>query len=110
MGEDLIFANSIVVADDLLAREACPVAALSTASGSSCPLGDFVVFDSVGRGDGGSVSEEVRVTSVARETLRSQPTDGLRQSPSPPAVPESGVEGGVGMGGLVLGLVLLRCV
>ncbi|GAB2275899.1 hypothetical protein Dimus_010646, partial [Dionaea muscipula] len=40
---------------------------------------------------GGSVSEEVRVTSVTREALRSQPTDGLRQPPSSPAVPESGV-------------------
>ncbi|GAB2302744.1 hypothetical protein Dimus_036739, partial [Dionaea muscipula] len=33
---------------------------------------------SMGLGDGGSVSEEVRVASVAREALRSQPTDGLR--------------------------------
>ncbi|GAB2286634.1 hypothetical protein Dimus_021028 [Dionaea muscipula] len=40
---------------------------------------------------GGSVSEEVRVASAAREALRSQPTDGLRQPPSSPAVPESGV-------------------
>ncbi|GAB2294970.1 hypothetical protein Dimus_029160 [Dionaea muscipula] len=71
MGEDFIFANSIVVAEDLHAREACPVAAMSPASGSSCPLGDSVVFDSVGWGDGGSVSEEVRVALVARETLRS---------------------------------------
>ncbi|GAB2302438.1 hypothetical protein Dimus_036449 [Dionaea muscipula] len=85
--------------DAPFAHDACPVAALSPPSGSSCPLGVSVGCDHVGRGDGGSVSEEVRVTSVARETLRSQPTDGLRQSPSFPAVPESGVEGGAGMGG-----------
>ncbi|GAB2301815.1 hypothetical protein Dimus_035841, partial [Dionaea muscipula] len=33
-------------------------------------------------GFGGTVSEEVRVATVAREALRSQPTDGLRQPPS----------------------------
>ncbi|GAB2270695.1 hypothetical protein Dimus_005566, partial [Dionaea muscipula] len=48
----------------------------------------------LGMGNGGAVSEEVRAASVARETLRSQPTDGLRQPPSSPTVPESGVEGG----------------
>ncbi|GAB2302929.1 hypothetical protein Dimus_036922, partial [Dionaea muscipula] len=46
----------------------------------------------VGRGDGASVSEEVRGAPVAREALRSQPTDGLRQPPSLPAVPESGAK------------------
>ncbi|GAB2294971.1 hypothetical protein Dimus_029161, partial [Dionaea muscipula] len=55
---------------------------------------------SVGLGDGGSVSEEVRVTSVVGEALRSQPTDGLRQPPSSSAVPKSGVEGGAGMEGI----------
>ncbi|GAB2275947.1 hypothetical protein Dimus_010693 [Dionaea muscipula] len=39
----------------------------------------------VGQGDGGSVSEEVRGAPVAREALRSQPTDRLRQPPSSPA-------------------------
>ncbi|GAB2292563.1 hypothetical protein Dimus_026799, partial [Dionaea muscipula] len=53
----------------------------------------------VGRGDGVSVSEEVRGAPVAREALRSQPTDGLRQPPSFPAVPESGAEVGVRMEG-----------
>ncbi|GAB2303046.1 hypothetical protein Dimus_037038 [Dionaea muscipula] len=48
----------------------------------------------LGMGIGGAVSEEVRAASVARETLRSQPTDGLRQFPSSPTVPECGVEGG----------------
>ncbi|GAB2290418.1 hypothetical protein Dimus_024696, partial [Dionaea muscipula] len=48
---------------------------------------------------GGSVSEEVRVASVAKEALRSQPTDGLRQPPSSSTVPESGAKGGVGMDG-----------
>ncbi|GAB2270705.1 hypothetical protein Dimus_005576 [Dionaea muscipula] len=46
----------------------------------------------VGQGDGASVSEEVRGAPVAREALRSQPTDGLRQPLSFPAMPESGVE------------------
>ncbi|GAB2303160.1 hypothetical protein Dimus_037156 [Dionaea muscipula] len=50
-------------------------------------------------GHGGPVSEEVRVTPAAREALRSQPTDGLRQPPSSPVLPVSGAEGGVGMDG-----------
>ncbi|GAB2302766.1 hypothetical protein Dimus_036760, partial [Dionaea muscipula] len=55
--------------------------------------------DSVGLCDGGLVSEEARVSPVAREALRLQPTDGLRQPPSSPVVPVSGAEGGVGKDG-----------
>ncbi|GAB2268470.1 hypothetical protein Dimus_003427, partial [Dionaea muscipula] len=44
----------------------------------------------VGLGDGGVVREEARVSPVARVAVRSQPTDGLRQPPSSPAVPVSG--------------------
>ncbi|GAB2268453.1 hypothetical protein Dimus_003411 [Dionaea muscipula] len=53
----------------------------------------------VGMGDGGVVREEARVSPVAREALRSQPTDGLRQPPSSPAVPVSEV--------VLLGLLFL---
>ncbi|GAB2288111.1 hypothetical protein Dimus_022455 [Dionaea muscipula] len=45
--------------------------------------------DSIGLCGGGLVSEEARVSPVAREALRSQPTDGLRQPPSSPVVPSS---------------------
>ncbi|GAB2282177.1 hypothetical protein Dimus_016728 [Dionaea muscipula] len=41
----------------------------------------------------GWVSEEGRVSPVAREILRPQPADGLRQSPSSPVDPVSGTEG-----------------
>ncbi|GAB2281370.1 hypothetical protein Dimus_015966, partial [Dionaea muscipula] len=44
----------------------------------------------------GLVSEEGWVSPVAREALRSQPADGLRQSPSPPMEPMIGAEGGGG--------------
>ncbi|GAB2290415.1 hypothetical protein Dimus_024693 [Dionaea muscipula] len=54
-------------------------------------LGGSVLRGSVGLGDGGSVSEEVWFTPTAREALRLQPIDGLRQPPSSSAVPESGV-------------------
>ncbi|GAB2302372.1 hypothetical protein Dimus_036386 [Dionaea muscipula] len=54
----------------------------------------------LGVGDGGLVSEEARALPVAREALRSQPTDGLRQPPLTPAVPVSGAEGGVGKDGI----------
>ncbi|GAB2302384.1 hypothetical protein Dimus_036398 [Dionaea muscipula] len=48
---------------------------------------------------GGWVREEARVSPVVREALRSQPTDGLRQPPSSPVVPVSGVESGDGKDG-----------
>ncbi|GAB2290421.1 hypothetical protein Dimus_024699 [Dionaea muscipula] len=38
-------------------------------------------------GDGGLVREEAQVSPMAREALRSQPTDGLRHAPSSPAEP-----------------------
>ncbi|GAB2286235.1 hypothetical protein Dimus_020656, partial [Dionaea muscipula] len=47
-------------------------------------------------GDGGLVREEARVSSLVREALRSQPTDGLRKPPSTPVVPVSGAESGDG--------------
>ncbi|GAB2297436.1 hypothetical protein Dimus_031540, partial [Dionaea muscipula] len=53
--------------------------------------GGLVCDGRVGQCDGGSVSEEVRAASAVREALRSQPTDGLRQSPSASAVPVSGI-------------------
>ncbi|GAB2297587.1 hypothetical protein Dimus_031681 [Dionaea muscipula] len=94
----------------LHAGDSQPVAVVSSCSphlgcdsrpvaGDSGPVAESLFCGIKGLGDGGLVSEEVRVTSVTREALRSQPTDGLRQPPSPPAVPVSGVEGGVGMDG-----------
>ncbi|GAB2270696.1 hypothetical protein Dimus_005567 [Dionaea muscipula] len=47
-----------------------------------------------GRVSRGSVSEEGRVLPVAKEALRPQPTDGLRQRSSTPVEPMSAVEGG----------------
>ncbi|GAB2290435.1 hypothetical protein Dimus_024714 [Dionaea muscipula] len=49
---------------------------------------------SVGRVGDGLVSEEGRVSSVAREALRSQPADGLRQPPSSAVYPVISAEGG----------------
>ncbi|GAB2278829.1 hypothetical protein Dimus_013503 [Dionaea muscipula] len=43
---------------------------------------------------GGLVREEDRVSPVVREALRSQPSDGLRQSPSSSVLPVSGAESG----------------
>ncbi|GAB2296343.1 hypothetical protein Dimus_030466 [Dionaea muscipula] len=48
---------------------------------------------------GGLVSEEGQVLPVAREALRPQPTDGLRQPSSAPVEPVSGVEGEGGLEG-----------
>ncbi|GAB2292527.1 hypothetical protein Dimus_026762 [Dionaea muscipula] len=111
IGEGLGLATSSVVVETHKAAiihvdDARPVAetghvgsarpvAVASKCGPTLPL----FCGSVGLGDGGSVSEEVRVASVAREALRSQPTDGLRQPPLSPTVPESGAEGGVGMDG-----------
>ncbi|GAB2288122.1 hypothetical protein Dimus_022466 [Dionaea muscipula] len=44
----------------------------------------------------GLVSEEGQVLPVAREAVRPQPTDWLRQPPSSPVKPVIGTEGGVG--------------
>ncbi|GAB2283823.1 hypothetical protein Dimus_018310, partial [Dionaea muscipula] len=49
---------------------------------------------SVGRVGDGLVSEEGRVSPVAREALRPQPADGLRQPPSSPVDPVIGAESG----------------
>ncbi|GAB2290442.1 hypothetical protein Dimus_024721 [Dionaea muscipula] len=54
---------------------------------------------SVSLDGGGMVSEEGRVLPVAREALRPQPTDGLRQPSSVPVEPVSGVSGGGGHDG-----------
>ncbi|GAB2286239.1 hypothetical protein Dimus_020660 [Dionaea muscipula] len=53
----------------------------------------------VGSVGGGKVSEEDRVLPLAREALRPQPTDGLRQPSSAPVEPASAVEGGSGQDG-----------
>ncbi|GAB2302389.1 hypothetical protein Dimus_036403 [Dionaea muscipula] len=50
---------------------------------------------------GGLVRDDARVSPVVREALRSQPTDGLRQPPSSPVVPVSGVESGDGKDGII---------
>ncbi|GAB2288118.1 hypothetical protein Dimus_022462 [Dionaea muscipula] len=55
--------------------------------------------DFVGSVGGGKVSEEGRVLPMAREALRPQPTDGLRQPSSAPVVAVSVVEGGSGQDG-----------
>ncbi|GAB2302468.1 hypothetical protein Dimus_036478 [Dionaea muscipula] len=54
------------------------------AAGLSCVPLLPTSCDRVGLCDGGLVSEEARVSPVAREAMRSQPTDGLRQPPSSP--------------------------
>ncbi|GAB2271433.1 hypothetical protein Dimus_006270, partial [Dionaea muscipula] len=54
-------------------------------SDHACPL--FPTVDTIF--DGGCVREEVRVSSTARGAVRTQPTDGLCQPPSPPVKPVS---------------------
>ncbi|GAB2294982.1 hypothetical protein Dimus_029172 [Dionaea muscipula] len=110
--EDLDFVNSRLVKEHHRAVTPQPgiarPVAVSPHSGDTLPGAELSEFGpipplcggTVGQGDGGSVSEEVRVASVAREALRSQSTDGLRQPPLSPAVPEGGAEGGVGMDGI----------
>ncbi|GAB2302322.1 hypothetical protein Dimus_036336, partial [Dionaea muscipula] len=77
-------------ADPLIVGSAMPVADPRCASLS--PL----LGGSVSQVGVGLVSEEVRVLPMAREALRPQPTDGLRQPPSSSMKPVIGVEGGVG--------------
>ncbi|GAB2295083.1 hypothetical protein Dimus_029262, partial [Dionaea muscipula] len=55
-----------------------------------------IVSDYVGHVGDGMVSEEDRVSPGAREALRSQVPDGIRQSLSSPVGPVMGAEGGVG--------------
>ncbi|GAB2302387.1 hypothetical protein Dimus_036401 [Dionaea muscipula] len=69
--------------------------------GSHKQVGDGTLFDSsfpmlggsMGRVGDGLVSEEGRVSPVAREALRPQPADGLRQPPWFPVDPVISVEG-----------------
>ncbi|GAB2270711.1 hypothetical protein Dimus_005582 [Dionaea muscipula] len=68
---------------------AVPIVAVGSSCGSKLPLFNGLV----GVGDGGSVSEEVRVTPATREALRSLPTDGLQQPPSSPVGPRLGAAG-----------------
>ncbi|GAB2302279.1 hypothetical protein Dimus_036294, partial [Dionaea muscipula] len=89
-GDDLDCACGNVVADSVHASGSVVAASLHASSVVADKLGCGIL----GVGKGGAVSEEVRAASGARETLRSQPTDGLRQPPSSPTGPESGVEGG----------------
>ncbi|GAB2276080.1 hypothetical protein Dimus_010819, partial [Dionaea muscipula] len=69
--------------------------ARSVAAVTSCVPMLPLSYGNVGMGDGGLVSEEARVSPVAREAMRSQSTDGLRQPPSSSVVLVSGVEGRV---------------
>ncbi|GAB2266108.1 hypothetical protein Dimus_001132, partial [Dionaea muscipula] len=81
-------------AESLIPGVVRPVVAMPTSvplSPLSCGRG--------GLGEGGVVSEEARVPQVAREALRSQPTDWLQRLPSSPVVPVSGVDCGVGKDG-----------
>ncbi|GAB2268477.1 hypothetical protein Dimus_003434 [Dionaea muscipula] len=55
--------------------------------------------DYLGLCGGGLVSEQGRVSPVARGALRSQPTDGLRKPLSSPVEPVSVVAGGVSQDG-----------
>ncbi|GAB2296363.1 hypothetical protein Dimus_030484 [Dionaea muscipula] len=59
--------------------------AATTSGGPLIPLS----CGTVGMGDGGLVSEEARASPVAREALRSQPTNGLQHPPSSTVVPGS---------------------
>ncbi|GAB2301792.1 hypothetical protein Dimus_035817 [Dionaea muscipula] len=85
-----IVVSPLLQADPLIVGSTMPVA--DPYCSSVTPL-----LGNVGMGIGGLVREEARVSPVAREALRTQPTDGLRQPPSSPVVPVSGAEGGVGL-------------
>ncbi|GAB2278843.1 hypothetical protein Dimus_013517, partial [Dionaea muscipula] len=63
-------------------------------AGTVCDSSIPSIGVSTGRVGDGLVSEVGRVSPVAREALRPQPTDGLRQPPSSPVDPVIGTEGG----------------
>ncbi|GAB2302386.1 hypothetical protein Dimus_036400 [Dionaea muscipula] len=107
MGEDLV---SVEGSDVVKIHRAAPLHAVAGSGGSQSfidvvgshkQVGDWPLFDSsfpmlggsMGRVGDGLVSEEGRVSPVAREALRPQPADGLRQPPSFPVDPVISVEG-----------------
>ncbi|GAB2278817.1 hypothetical protein Dimus_013491 [Dionaea muscipula] len=72
---------------------------MHVAVGPLCDSFHSLLGSSVWRVGDGTVSEEGRVSPVAREALRPQPADGLRQPPSSLVDPVISVEGGGGPGG-----------
>ncbi|GAB2275925.1 hypothetical protein Dimus_010671 [Dionaea muscipula] len=72
-----------------------PVGSSLNVSGGSFSASPIpLIGGSMGHIGDGTVSEEGRVVPVAREALRSQPTDGLRKPPSSPVEPVIVAEGG----------------